>query len=375
VSIDPSFLSELEPSAKSSPGSPGSQVSPVSPAERFRFAPGSATAIGSLPGSDALAASRVVFAELGEDPLLPFLPELPGRGVGADLVGRAAALLVDMPVDLQPSGWRLVDHPGRDQKRAASFLRQDLDVLAEVADGYTGRLKLQVAGPWTLASALYLPRLERAVVDPGAVRDLIASLAEGVSRHVAEVAALLPGVEIVLQLDEPGLPAVITGALPTASGFGRLRAVEEPVIVEGLRAVLEAATGAGAIGTVLHSCAPETPIEMLVKTGAGALSLDVSLLRSADWEQIAYAVEAGTQFWAGALPTSAGVLAGTLPRPDTVADAVWTPWRTLGLDAAAAGAVVLTPACGLAGANPQAVRPILKLVRQAALVLAERASE
>ena len=344
------------------------------PVPALRSQPGTATAIGSWPGTDVRAAIQAALDEFGEAPQVPYLPELPARGPGADMIGRTAALLVDMPIDLQPSGWRLVDHPGRDLKRARSFLGEDLDVLAEVAEGYTGRLKLQVAGPWTLASALWLPRLERAVVDPGAVRDLIASLSEGIARHVQAVAELLPGAEILVQVDEPGLPAVLTGALPTASGFGRLRAVEEPVIVEGLTAVLEAALAAGAAGTALHSCAPDVPIEMLVKTGVGALSLDVRQLRTADWEQVAVAVEGGTQFWAGAVPTTDAVLAGTSrPRPDAVADAVWTPWRTLGLDVASAGAVVITPACGLAGASPQAARAVLKLVKAAAAVLAERA--
>jgi hypothetical protein len=352
---------------------PSAPQAPASSAG-LRSEPGTATAIGSLPGTDVRAATRVTFDELGEAPHLPYLPELPARGPGADLIGRTAALLVDLPVDLQPSGWRLVDHPGRDVKRAKSFLGEDLDVLAEVADGYTGRLKLQVAGPWTLASSLWLPRLERAVVDPGAVRDLIGSLAEGVSRHVEEVARLVPGAEIVLQLDEPGLPAVLTGALPTASGFGRLRAIQEPVIVEGLTAVLEAAVAAGAVGTVLHSCAPDLPIEMLVKTGVNALSVDVTLLRTAGWEQLAVAIESGTQLWAGAIPTSETVLSGSIPRPDTVADSVWTPWRTLGLDVASVGAVVITPACGLAGASPTAARAILKLAKAAASVLAERSA-
>jgi methionine synthase II (cobalamin-independent) len=271
-----------------------------------------------------------------------------------------------------------VDHAGRDLKRAVSFLGEDLDVLAEVADGYTGRLKLQAAGPWTLASALWLPRLERAVVDPGAVRDLIGSLAEGISRHVRDVARLVPGAEIVMQIDEPGLPAVLAGSLPTASGFGRLRAIEESTVVEGLQAVLDAAVAAGAIGTVLHSCASDPQIETLVKTGAGALSLDIAQLRSSHWEQIAIAVENGTQLWAGAIPTSnaalTGMLTGTLPRPEAVADSVWTPWRTLGLEVASAGAVVITPACGLAGASPQVARSVLKLAKAAASELAERAA-
>jgi hypothetical protein len=357
VSIDPSAPQPLT-------------TSPAS----LRSEPGAATAIGSWPGTQVRAAIRATFDELGDHPQLPYLPELPGRGPGADLIGRSAALLVDLPVDLQPSGWRLVDHAGRDLKRARSFLGEDLDVLAEVADGYTGRFKLQVAGPWTLASALWLPRLERAVVDPGAVRDLIGSLAEGIARHVQEVARLLPGAEIVVQFDEPGLTAVHTGALPTASGFGRLRAVQEPTIVEGLQVVLQAAVAAGAIGTVLHSCAAAPPIEMLVKTGVGALSVDVARLRTADWEQIAIAIESGTQLWAGAIETTDAVLTGTMPRPDAVADTVWTPWRTLGLDVAAAGAVVITPACGLAGASPQAARSVVKLAKSAASVLAERAA-
>ena len=51
---------------------------------------------------------------------------------GADLVGRSAALLADLSVDLQPSGWRFTDRPGRDLARTRSFLRRDLDELAEV---------------------------------------------------------------------------------------------------------------------------------------------------------------------------------------------------------------------------------------------------
>ncbi len=335
---------------------------------------GSATGIGSWPGTDVMTAAKAVFAELGEEPHLPFLTELPARGPGADMVGRTASLLVDMPVDLQPSGWRLVDHPGRDAGRAGGFLREDLDVLAEVADGYTGRLKLQVTGPWTLASTLWLPRLERVVVDAGAVRDLIGSLAEGLAQHLGAVAALVPGAQLVVQVDEPGLGAVLQGSLPTASGWGRLRAVDEPVVVDGLRDVLDAARSAGAVTTAVHTCSGDVPIAALARTGADALSLDVARLRTGGWEQVAEMIEAGTALWAGAVPTSDGVLAGAIPRPDAVADAVWKPWKILGLDVAAAAAVVATPACGLAGArSPQVAGQILRAATKAAAELAERA--
>ena len=331
--------------------------------------PGRASGVGSWPGTDVLDAIRATFGELPE-PHVPYLPELPARGPGADMLGRTAALLVDMPVDLQPSGWRLVDRPGRDLARAQAWLRQDLDVLAEVADGYAGPLKLQATGPWTLAAGLYLPRLERAVVDPGACRDLVGSLAEGLARHVGEVCRLVPGAEIVVQLDEPSLPAVLSGALPTASGFGRLRAVEEPVVVDGLTAVLEAVGAAGAQATVIHCCAAAPPVPVLARTGTDAISVDVSALGRAGWEDLAPVVESGTALWAGAVPAS-----GALPSVAAVADAVWTRWRALGLDASLLDAVVLTPACGLASSSPADARARLTRAVLAASALAERAAD
>src|SRR5262249_60024647 len=57
--------------------------------------------------------------------------------------------------------------------------------------------------PWTLAAMLQLTRsIEPALGDEGAVSDLIASLAEGVSAHVADVRKRIPGATILLQVDE-----------------------------------------------------------------------------------------------------------------------------------------------------------------------------
>ncbi len=330
--------------------------------------PGRWSGVGSWPGTEVIDATRTVLGELPE-PGVPFQPELPGRGPGADLVGRGAVLLVDLPVDLQPSGWRLVDHPGRDLSRAAGWLRQDLDVLAEACDGYEGPLKIQAAGPWTLAGTVHLPRLERAVADAGACRDLVASLAEGVSRHVTQVRRLVPGAQVVVQLDEPLLYLVLMGGVRTASGFGKLRAVEEPILVEGLRTVLDAAVAAGAAATVVHCCASDAPVELMVRAGAGALSLDAALLGQQGWEAVAQAVEDGVQLWAGVVPTS-----GELPSPAAAADAVWRRWRKLGLDLGLLDGVVLTPTCGLSGSTPAAARATLQRTREAAAELAERAA-
>ena len=94
---------------------------------------GGASGVGSLPGGDPAEALRLV---LGELPDLPHLPELPSRGPGADMVGRTAAMLVDLAVDITPAGWRLVPRSGIDQRRAREFLARDLDALSDVADRY-----------------------------------------------------------------------------------------------------------------------------------------------------------------------------------------------------------------------------------------------
>src|SRR4051794_41985368 len=101
------------------------------------------------------------------------------------MIGRTAALLADLAVDLTPAGWRLVPRPGLDQRRAREFLVRDLDALHDVAEGYTGPFKVQAAGPWTLAAGLQRARGDRAVVDAGAPRDLSPSLAEGPAAPVA----------------------------------------------------------------------------------------------------------------------------------------------------------------------------------------------
>ena len=106
----------------------------------------------------------------GDGEGLPHLPETPARGPGADIIGRAAGLLVDLPVDLQPSGWRLVDRPGRDAGRTASLHREDLDELAEAYDGYVGAAQ----GAGRRARGPSRPRCDSTAAsgwssDPGAV--------------------------------------------------------------------------------------------------------------------------------------------------------------------------------------------------------------
>lgn len=325
---------------------------------------GIATGVGSMPGEDPAEAVRIVAGEL---PDLPHLPELPARGVGADMIGRGATFLVDLPVDLQVSGWRFVDKPGRDLRQALDLLARDTDTLEDRTQDHVGPLKLQVPGPWTLAASIELHYGDKAAADPGAVRDLVQSLAEGVRRHVADIAGRLPNARVVLQLDEPSVPAVLAGRLPTASGFGTLRAIDTPVVRAGLADVLTAATEAGAVRTVLHCCAGRPPLELFGEAGAGALSFDLGRLRDAD-DALGAAVEAGTTLFVGIVPGTDAELGGVA---ETVGR-VRRFWSRLGFPPALLPtSVVLTPACGLAGASPAYARAALRRIRETARAISE----
>ncbi|HEV3380172.1 MAG TPA: methionine synthase [Trebonia sp.] len=321
--------------------------------------PGSATGIGSLPGEHPLEAARTIHDALPE---FPHLAELPARGPGADMIGRTAGLLVDIPVEITAGGWRIAERPGRDVRRARSYLSADLDALEEVFDGWSGPLKLQVAGPWTLAAALEQPRsLNPALADPGLVADLAASLAEGTAIHVAEVAKRLPRATLVVQVDEPSLSAVAEGGVPTASGLGRVRAPDEEFLRERLGQVVTATTQY----TIVHTCSQDVSFGIIRGAGADALSLDISQLRTRDFDLLAETAEAGH----GLL---FGIAERALAAPEKAARSAAEVWRRMGLSPAkCARQVVLTPACGLAGSSPEAAQKALRLVREAATILPE----
>ena len=327
------------------------------------WSPGAATAIGSLPGTDPVEAAALVFGELPE---LPHLPELPARGAGAHMIGRGAALLVDLPVEIVPSGWRLTSSPGRDLRRARDFLAFDLDALEQAAEGWTGPVKLQAAGPWTLAAGIELPSGHRVVSDHGAVRDLAASLTEGLRLHLDEIGRRVPGASLVLQLDEPSLPAVLAGALPTASGYGTVRSVDASVVEQRLQDVLAVAPPGG---RVVHCCARDVPVALLRGAGADALAVDASLVGADALDDIGTAVDDGMSLWLGVVP-------GTDASIDHKSglEAVNRIWNALGFPPAdATRLVVPTPACGLAGATPDYARRAMAVVRDVAKALRDAA--
>ena len=128
--------------------------------------------------------------------------------------------------------------------------------------------------------------------------------------------------------------------------------------------MLDAATAAGAAATLVHCCADTPPVTDLLRSGAGGLSVDLGQLGQRGWEEIAEAVENGLWLWAGRSGT-----------PEAVAEAVWNPWRRLGLDLEKLEQVVITPPCGLAGTSPSAARAAIETAKKAATILAVRAQD
>ncbi|MBV1946258.1 methionine synthase [Streptomyces sp. BV129] len=321
-----------------------------------------ATGVGSMPGGDARETAKTVTGSLDD---FPYLAELPARGPGADMIGRTAGMLVELYARVEPSGWRLSDRPGRDTRRAHAWLRQDLDALEEFTQGYEGDVKVQAVGPWTLAAALELRNGEAVLSDPGACRDLTASLAEGLRLHLADVRRRIPGARVVLQLDEPSLTAVLRGQVRTASGYRTHRAVDRQVVEAGLREVLGASAGGP---TVVHSCAPDVPFALLRRAGTDAVSFDFALLTERDDDAIGEAVEGGTRLFAGVVPGTDAALSD----PAGSVMGVRTLWRRLGLrPGLLAEAITVTPTCGLAGASPAYARQALAHCVRAARSLAD----
>ncbi|MEU1279504.1 methionine synthase [Streptomyces sp. NPDC005805] len=331
----------------------------MSDTNTFPWSP--ATGVGSMPGGDARESAKTVTGSF-ED--FPYLAELPARGPGADMIGRTLGLLVDLYAHVEPSGWRVSDRPGRDTRRAHSWLGEDLDALEEFTQGYEGPLKVQAVGPWTLAASLERRGGEAALGDPGACRDLAASLAEGLRAHLADVRRRVPGARIVLQLDEPSLTAVLRGRVRTASGYRTHRAIDRQIAESALRELVAVHDGP----VVVHSCAPDVPFALLRRAGVAGVSFDFGLLTEREEEAIGEAVEGGTRLLAGVVSSTDAALSD----PGGSVMGVRTLWRRLGLNPGTlAESVTLTPSCGLAGASPAYARAALAHCVRAARSLAD----
>ena len=325
-----------------------------------------ATGVGSWPGTSPREAAEVVVGELHK---LPYLVELPARGVGADLIGRAGALLVDIAIDTVPRGYRIATGRTSVTRRATSLLAEDIDALEEAWEkaglrGLQRTVKVQTPGPITLAAQVELANGHRAITDRGAMRDVAGSLAEGVALHRAEVARRLE-CPVVVQFDEPSLPAALEGRLTGVTSLSPVHPVDESVAAGLLDDCVVKVGGEVAI----HSCAPRPPWTMLQRGTVSAVSVDLSTLTADDFDGVGEFVESGRTVMIGVVPA-------------TTPDRRWSDEETaksvvaftdrLGFPRSVLPERIgLTPACGLAGATLQWARTAMELVQKAADVIAD----
>ena len=330
---------------------------------------GTATGLGPFPGVDPREAARIVFSEL---PDLPFLPELPARGVGADQLGRTAELLADLHVEVGTGVWRFVPRGGKDEQRAHVALTTDLDALEEAAERYSGPLKIRIVGPWTLAASIELSKGEKALADPGAVRDIASSLAEGLKVHMSDIRKRIPTLtRLVVQVDEPLLPAVMAGELATASGWGRLRSYDKATVEDGLRQVLAGAGEAVEDLAGVWLGAGNLDMGLLRAAGASFIGLDGSLIDSIDEDEIGEAIDAGVGLFVACVPLEA-----ELKDPRPVTAAVRSLWNRLSFPVGQlATTVALSPVEGLEQLDVGAVPAVFKRAVEAGCYLDEFAAE
>lgn len=325
------------------------------------------TGVGSMPGTDPWEATKIVVGEFG---VLPHVVELPARGPGADPVGRTAALLAEVDrsfeVETTVTGWR-IGHAGQVQlRRARAWLSQDLEVLEEVSGAHTGPIKVQVAGPLTLAARIEDPAGESLLRDLGAVAELAAAAATAFGELVSRMRRAFPHAQVVVQVDEPDIPAVLAGQVRTSSGRLTYRSLEEPLVHRLLATALQGIDAAGGVGGV-RCFQPRPPVDLFV--GAGSRFVGVDLLRALPFDDaLPHAWESGIGLLLGCVPVHT---AGRehLQVGDAEASAPLREFMHASGFAEVPTNVALTPSGGLAQLDPSAARRVIeRCVRVGAIV-------
>ncbi len=327
---------------------------------------GVATGVGSMPGSDARAAAEVIAGEVE----LVHLPELPGRGLGADMIGRCAALLVDMPMDVTPSGYRFKTGNSTMGRRARDMLRADIDALEEIWEtrglgGPDHWVKVQICGPFTLAASVEIAGGHKALHDRGAWSDVVDSIAEGAATHAAEIRRRL-GARVLIQIDEPLVDRVIEGSIKPLSRFDVINPVPSQVVAEHIDALIDVVDGP----VLLHHCGERFPWQMVAQTKLWGVSLDAAHVKAANLDGLGEFLDGGSVVALGAIPS-------TDPGRELPAEHVVTSVTkiidTIGLSHDVfTDQMLITPGCGLAGADAAWTKQALALATTVAHALPQQ---
>ena len=313
------------------------------------------------------AASRGATLAAEAPGLLPFplmsAPAAGGTRWACDALGMATQLLPELPADIGPAGWRLLGGSAAtaartlDARREQSRTGRALDALSEYAESSGLPVLVSVPGPWTLVRRLGLPDGSSVLRDAGARRDVLQSYAHGLldlRERIARIVGEAPAPEapagtsasapdpldrVRVRLVEEDLDAILTGTVPTVSGYRTLPAVPDTHVVTALRSVV-ARTGPHTVLSlpqadtvriggkeVAHTqLAADAGIERLAIPAPRAAEAAAQQLRR--WERLAEWTEAGRQLWLRVPATAASAPEAVSGWVETVA----RPWTAVGMD-------------------------------------------
>jgi methionine synthase II (cobalamin-independent) len=165
---------------------------------------------------------------------------------------------------------------------------------------------------------------------------------------------------VVVQLDEPLLPAAMLGRLTGVTSFSPVNPIEEQVAAALLDECIAAVGGEVA----LHSCAADLPWKLLQRSQLQAIAVDVSTLQAADLDGVGEFVESGRTVLLGVVP---GTAQQQQWKPQQVAAAAAKVTDRLGFPRTVLRERIgITPACGLSGATQEWARTAIGLVQKAA---------
>ena len=368
-----------------------------------------ASGLGEFPGTQIIDALHRVRGELGH-PHLPFLPELPERGWQSTTLARTIATLSGMELEGASYGWRLVHARGggtRESARARSCYVSDINALADVVGGESSgasapedaapSFKIQLCGPYTLAARVYAPNGERAISDAGAARDIRDAFLEGLGESISLIRQALnqPEARLTVQLDEPELGRIISGTIPTVSGFRTIPAVPVSEIYESYRICANTFAEltitpmlnltkvpltypddrTSNLSSVADACAiartfstADNPAELLFDPDEASQNLIQAqpLSDPHRWEIAAAVLESGARLW---LPI---VESDAIPQQ---AQRLWRLWNDVGLQKTEIRSVGLTHRANTTHINPHEATLQMARTTEYARIVAEMAAE
>jgi methionine synthase II (cobalamin-independent) len=165
---------------------------------------------------------------------------------------------------------------------------------------------------------------------------------------------------VVVQLDEPLLPAALEGRLSGVTSLTPVHPVDEPTAISLIDHCI------ATLGTevMLHSCAASLPWKLLQRSGIHAVSVDVATLTANDLDGIGELVERERTVLLGVVPSTAPA---ARPSSEEIAKAAVAITDRLGFPRSVLRERIgVTPACGLAGATAEWARTAIELAQKAA---------